>query len=97
MGRIEAFALANKPWPSLLDGIGNGLGYTVILAIMGFIRELFGSGTLFGAQIVPQGWFVANGGAYMNNGLMIMPAASLILVGLIIWIHRSKNRDLIEK
>lgn len=97
MGRIEAFALANKPWPSLLDGIGNGLGYTVILAIMGFIRELFGSGTLFGAQIIPQGWFVANGGAYMNNGLMIMPAASLILVGLIIWIHRSKNRDLIEK
>ena len=97
MGRIEAFALANKPWPSLLDGIGNGLGYTVILAIMGFIRELFGSGTLFGVQIIPQGWFVANGGAYMNNGLMIMPAASLILVGLIIWIHRSKNRDLIEK
>ena len=97
MGRIEAFALANKPWPCLLDGIGNVLGYTVILAIMGFIRELFGSGTLFGAQIVPQGWFVANGGAYMNNGLMIMPAASLILVGLIIWIHRSKNRDLIEK
>ena len=97
MGRIEAFALANKPWPSLLDGIGNGLGYTVILAIMGFIRELFGSGTLFGTQIIPQGWYMANGGGYMNNGLMIMPAASLILVGLIIWIHRAKNRDLIEK
>lgn len=97
MGRIEAFALANKPWPSLLDGIGNGLGYTTILAIMGFIRELFGSGTLFGVTIIPQSWYVANGGGYMNNGLMIMPAASLILVGLIIWIHRSKNRDLIEK
>lgn len=97
MGRIEAFALANKPWPSLLDGIGNGLGYTVILAIMGFVRELFGSGTLFGTQIIPQGWYMANGGGYMNNGLMIMPAASLILVGLIIWIHRAKNRDLIEK
>ena len=97
MGRIEAFALANKPWPSLLDGIGNGLGYTVILAIMGFLRELFGSGTLFGTQIIPQGWYMANGGGYMNNGLMIMPAASLILVGLIIWIHRAKNRDLIEK
>ena len=97
MGRIEAFALANKPWPSLLDGIGNGLGYTIILAIMGFIRELFGSGTLFGVTIIPQSWYVANGGGYMNNGLMIMPAASLILVGLIIWIHRSKNRDLIEK
>lgn len=97
MGRIEAFALANKPWPSLLDGIGNGLGYTIILAMMGFIRELFGSGTLFGVTIIPQSWYVANGGGYMNNGLMIMPAASLILVGLIIWIHRSKNRDLIEK
>ena len=97
MGRIEAFALANKPWPSLLDGIGNGLGYTIILAIMGFIRELFGSGTLFGVTIIPQSWYVTNGGGYMNNGLMIMPAASLILVGLIIWIHRSKNRDLIEK
>lgn len=97
MGRIEAFALANKPWPSLLDGIGNGLGYTIILAIMGFIRELFGSGTLFGVTIIPQSWYVANEGGYMNNGLMIMPAASLILVGLIIWIHRSKNRDLIEK
>ena len=97
MGRIEAFALANKPWPSLLDGIGNGLGYTVILAIMGFVRELFGSGTLFGTQIIPQGWYMANGGGYINNGLMIMPAASLILVGLIIWIHRAKNRDLIEK
>lgn len=97
MGRIEAFALANKPWPSLLDGIGNGLGYMVILVIIGFFRELFGSGTLFGLQIIPQSWYMANGGGYMNNGLMIMPAASLILVGLIIWVHRSKNRDLIEK
>ena len=77
MGRIEAFALANKPWPSLLDGIGNGLGYTIILAIMGFIRELFGSGTLFGVTIIPQSWYVANGGGYMNNGLMIMPACGV--------------------
>ena len=97
MGRIEAFALANKPWPSLLDGIGNGFGYGLILVIVAFFRELLGSGTLYGFRIIPESWYVQNGGCYLNNGLMIMPAMALILVGLIIWVHRSRNKDLIEK
>ena len=97
MGRIEAFALANKPWPSLLDGIGNGLGYGMILVIVAFFRELLGSGTLYGFRIIPESWYMQNGGYYMNNGLIIMPAMALILVGLIIWVHRSRNKDLIEK
>ena len=97
MGRIEAFALANKPWPSLLDGIGNGLGYGMILVIVAFFRELFGSGTLYGFRIIPQSFYIQNGGLYLNNGLMIMPAMALILVGLIIWVHRSRNKDIIEK
>ena len=97
MGRIEAFALANKPWPSLLDGLGNGWGYGLILVIVAFFRELLGSGTLYGFRIIPESWYVQNGGCYLNNGLMIMPAMALILVGLIIWVHRSRNKDLIEK
>ena len=97
MGRIEAFALANTPWPSVLDGIGNGLGYGLILVIVAFFRELLGSGTLYGFRIIPESWYVQNGGCYLNNGLMIMPAMALILVGLIIWVHRSRNKDLIEK
>lgn len=94
MGRIEAFALANKPWPSLLDGIGNGLGYGVILVIVAFFRELLGSGTLFGAKVIPSVFYEWG---YANNGLMILPPMALILVGIIIWVHRSRNKDLIEK
>ena len=94
MGRVEAFALANKPWPSFLDGIGNGLGYGLILILLGFVRELFGSGTLWGYQFIPSSLYAAG---YMNNSLMLLPPMALLLVGVIIWIHRSKNRDLIEK
>ncbi|MDR2358779.1 MAG: NADH:ubiquinone reductase (Na(+)-transporting) subunit D [Prevotellaceae bacterium] len=89
MGRIEAFALANRPWLSLIDGIGNGLGYGMILVIVAFFRELFGSGTLLGYQIIPESWYIANGGFYENNGLMILPPAALIVVGIIIWVQRS--------
>ena len=97
MGRLEAFAMQNGPWESCLDGIGNGLGYAKILIIVAFFRELLGSGTLYGFRIIPESWYVQNGGCYLNNGLMIMPAMALILVGLIIWVHRSRNKDLIEK
>ncbi len=94
MGRLEAFALANKPFPSLLDGIGNGLGYAVILIILGFVRELLGQGSLWGYKIMPESFFEMG---YVNNGLMTMPAMALILVGIIIWVHRSRNKDLCEK
>lgn len=94
MGRLEAFAMANKPWPSFLDGIGNGIGYTIILVIVGFFRELFGSGTLLGFQVVPQ-WCYDHG--YVNNGLMILPPMALIVVACIIWVHRLYNKDLQEE
>ncbi len=97
MGRIEAFALGNKPWPSLVDGLGNGAGYGIILVIIAFFRELLGSGTIFGYQVVPDAWYLKNGGFYENNGLMILPPMALIMVGLIIWIQRSFNKQLIEK
>ena len=93
MGRLEAFAMQNAPWPSFLDGIGNGLGYAIILVIVGFVRELFGFGTLFGINISPQSWYVSNGGWYMDNGMMVMPAMSLIIVGCVIWAHRSINKE----
>ena len=93
MGRLEAFAMHNTPWSSFLDGIGNGLGYTIILVIVAFIRELFGSGTLFGFKVVPQ-WFYDLG--YENNGLMILPPMALITLGCIIWVHRARNKDLQE-
>ncbi|PLX23149.1 MAG: NADH:ubiquinone reductase (Na(+)-transporting) subunit D [Salinivirgaceae bacterium] len=96
MGRLEAFALANKPWPSLLDGLGNAAGYGMILIIVGFVRELFGAGTLWGYEIIPQSWFVSNGGFYVNNGMMILPPMALITVGIIIWIQRSRNKDLVD-
>ena len=97
MGRIEAFALANKPWPSLLDGIGNGLGYGMILVIVAFFRELFGSGSLLGFRIIPESWYIENGGFYSNCGLMLFPPMALIIVGCIIWVHRSRNKELQEK
>lgn len=93
MGRLEAFAMQNAPWPSFLDGIGNGLGYALVLVIVGFVRELFGFGTLFGFNIIPASWYVENGGWYMNNGMMVMPAMSLIIVGCVIWAHRSINKE----
>jgi Na+-transporting NADH:ubiquinone oxidoreductase subunit D len=93
MGRLEAFAMQNGPWPSFLDGIGNGIGYAAILVVVAFVRELFGSGTLFGYQIVPLNWYEHG---CLNNGLMIMPPMALILVGCIIWVHRAKNKDLQE-
>lgn len=94
MGRLEAFALANKPFPSILDGLGNGIGYGIILVIVGFVRELFGSGTLWGYNVIPQ-WCYDHG--YTNNGLIILPPMALIIVGLIIWVHRSRNKSLQEK
>ncbi|NEW84893.1 MAG: NADH:ubiquinone reductase (Na(+)-transporting) subunit D [Mariniphaga sp.] len=96
MGRLEAFALANKPWPSFLDGIGNGAGYGLILVTIGFFRELFGSGSLWGYKLIPDSWYIINGGWYSNNGLMILPPMALIVVGVIIWIQRIKNPELIE-
>ncbi len=93
MGRLEAFAMSNRPWPSFLDGIGNGLGYGIILIIVGFFRELLGSGTLFGYQVIPQ-WCYDHG--YQNNGMMILPPMALITVACIIWVHRSRNKDLQE-
>ena len=97
MGRVEAYALGNKPWDSFLDGIGNGLGYAAILLIVAFFRELFGSGSLFGIQVIPESWYIANGGFYSNVGIMLFPPMALIIVGVIIWVHRSFNKDLQEK
>ena len=88
MGRLEAFAMQNGPWASFLDGIGNGLGYAIILVIVGFVRELLGSGSLLGIQIVPQALYDLG---YMNNGMMTMPAMSLIICGCVIWAHRAYN------
>lgn len=93
MGRLEAFALANKPFPALLDGIGNSLGYGIILIIVAFFRELLGSGTLLGLQVIPQALYDLG---YENNGLMILPPMALFLVGTIIWVQRSKDTDLQE-
>ncbi len=86
MGRLEAFAMMNKPWPSFLDGIGNGLGYALILVIVGAVRELLGRGSLLGFQIIPEG---AYDFGYVNNGMMTMPAMALILLGCVIWVHRA--------
>src|SRR5574344_1935477 len=93
MGRLEAFALGNGPWESFLDGIGNGLGYAIILVIVGFFREILGSGTLFGLHVIPQSFYDMG---YANNGLMILPPMALIIIAVIVWVHRSKNKELQE-
>ena len=89
MGRVEAFALGNKPWDAFVDGVGNGLGYAFILVLVAFFRELFGSGTLFGIEIL--------GDWYTPNALMLFPPMALIIIGCIIWVHRTINKDLQEK
>lgn len=94
MGRLEAFALSNKPWPSFLDGVGNGIGYAIILVIVGFFRELLGSGSIMGYKVIPQAFYDMG---YMDNGLMILPPMALITVACIIWAHRSRNKELQEK
>ena len=94
MGRIEAYALGNKPFASLIDGLGNGLGYALVLVVVAFFRELLGSGTLFGFQVIPQAVYDLG---YVNNGLMILPPMALILLGCIIWIQRSIQKELQEK
>ncbi len=94
MGRIEAFGLCNKPIPSLIDGLANGAGYALILIVLAFFRELLGSGTLFGARIIPESFYAAG---YVNNGLVILPPMALILIGCIVWIQRSIQKDLQEK
>ena len=94
MGRIEAFALGNKPFASFMDGLGNGVGYAMILIIVAFFRELLGSGTLFGFQVIPQAVYDFG---YVNNGLMILPPMALILLGCIIWVQRSIQKELQEK
>ena len=93
MGRLEAFAMTNNVKDSFLDGLGNGFGYAIVLVIIAFIRELLGAGTLLGFRIIPESWYVANGGCYENCGMMMMPAMALILVGCIIWAHRSINKE----
>lgn len=93
MGRLEAFALANRPWESFLDGVGNGLGYGWVLVVIAFFRELLGSGTLLNMQIIPKSFYELG---YVNNGLMILPPMALITVAVVIWVHRARNKDLQE-
>jgi Na+-transporting NADH:ubiquinone oxidoreductase subunit D len=94
MGRLEAFALGNKPWPSFLDGIGNGAGYGVILTIVAFLRELLGNGTIFNHSVIPKSFYDAG---YANNGMIILPPMALIIVGVIIWVQRTKSKELQEE
>jgi Na+-transporting NADH:ubiquinone oxidoreductase subunit D len=94
MGRLEAFAMSNKPWESFVDGLGNGFGYAWILVAVAFFRELFGSGTLLNMRVIPQSVYDFG---YVNNGLMILPPMALILVACIIWVHRARNKELQEK
>ncbi|MDA8651956.1 NADH:ubiquinone reductase (Na(+)-transporting) subunit D [Porticoccaceae bacterium] len=94
MGRAEAFAMKNPPLPSFLDGVGNGLGYSIVLMIVAFFRELFGAGTLWGIEVMPS---VANGGWYVPNGMMLMPPSAFFLIGLFIWALRSWKKTQVEK
>jgi Na+-transporting NADH:ubiquinone oxidoreductase subunit D len=94
MGRLEAYAMANKPWPSFVDGIGNGLGYGLILVMVAFFRELFGSGKFFGMPVIPKAFYEFG---YVDNGLMILPPMALITIGVIIWVQRSRTKELQEK
>jgi len=95
MGRLEAFAMANKPWPSFLDGVGNGAGYGIILIVVAFFREFLGSGTILGLPVLERAGIYSVG--YENNGMMILPPMALIVVGLIIWVQRNRNKSLIEQ
>ncbi len=97
MGRFEAFALGNGPWKAFLDGLGNAFGYAWILLAVSFVRELLGSGALFGYKVIPESWYIANGGFYSDNGLMLLPPMALITVGVIIWVQRARNTKLIEE
>ena len=94
MGRAEAFAMQNKPLPSFMDGIGNGLGYSVLLLVLGFIRELFGAGSLFGVQVLPS---VADGGWYQTNGLLLLPPSAFFLIGFFIWAVRAWKPEQVEE
>ncbi len=93
MGRLEAFALGNKPWPSFLDGLGNGAGYSMILIMVAIVREFFGSGSIWGIKLIPQAFYDMG---YVNNGIIILPPMALILVGIIIWIQRIRTKELME-
>jgi len=93
MGRLEAYAMGNKPWPSFVDGIGNGLGYGLILVLVAFFRELLGSGKIYGMKVIPQALYDSG---YMDNGLMILPPMALITIGIIIWVQRAKTTELQE-
>jgi len=97
MGRLEAFALANKPGPAFMDAVGNAFGYTWILLVVGFVREVFGSGSVFGIKFISDDWLIDNGGFYEHNGLMLLSPIALFLVASIIWVQRSVNRKLIEE
>lgn len=94
MGRLEAFAMSNKPWDSFLDGIGNGAGYGLVLIVLSALREFFGSGSLMGYQLIPENFYQFG---YKDNGMMILPPMALITVGIVIWIQRSYNKKLVEK
>lgn len=93
MGRAEAFAMKNGPWPSFLDGVGNGLGYSIVLLVVGFFRELFGAGKLFGIEILS---LSTEGGAYVANGMMLLPPSAFFLIGFFIWALRARKKDQVE-